>query len=128
ILEAELRVVPNERYRPEVEVVPTSRYVARFNEAVSDETPMVYGPLCVVPGEPFLKEAILTRFRKAPCPPKEVPALGGLGYTALRREIFRVQIGNEKGKEPRWKVESRIGESLRVKHFGRNQLLNEPAE
>ena len=80
------------------------------------------------PGEPFLKTAILTRFRKAPCKAEEIPALGGLGYTALRREVFRAQIGSNAGKELRWKAETKLGESLRSKFFARNQLFNEPAE
>jgi FAD/FMN-containing dehydrogenase len=128
ILEAELGVVPNERYRPEAEVVRASQYAARFAATVDENTPMAYGRLCVVPGEPFLKEGILTRFRKAPCKDEEIPALGTVGYTALRREVFRAQIGKDAGKALRWKLETRIGEIAHSKFFARNQLFNEPAE
>jgi len=128
ILEAELRVVLNERYRPEAEVVSTARYAARFAASIDEQTPMVYGRLCVVAGEFYLKEAILTRFRKAPCQEDEIPKLGGLGYTGLRREVFRAQIGSDAGKELRWKLEKHIGGSVRTKLFSRNQLFNDPAE
>src|SRR5262245_36240172 len=75
ILDVELQVAPNERYLPEAEVLASDRYVARFAEKV-DENPgvgMVYGRLCVVPGEKtFLREAILTVFHRSPCKPEEI--------------------------------------------------------
>ena len=58
------------RYRAEVESVAADRYAIRFAEKVDGATDigMVYGRLCVVPGEKtFLKEALLTVFRRAPC-------------------------------------------------------------
>jgi FAD/FMN-containing dehydrogenase len=128
ILDAELRVVANERYRLEMEVLPASEYVARFAEVVSEETPMAYGRLCVVPGKNFLREAILTTFRRSPCALAEVPSLKQTGYAVLRRELFRAQIGSAAGKELRWKVEKRAGRRLANKAFSRNQLFNEPAE
>jgi FAD/FMN-containing dehydrogenase len=130
ILEAELRVVPNERYRPEVEVIPCDQYALRFAERVDGDADvgMVYGRLCVVPGESFLNEAIQTVFRKAPCSPEEIPALTSPGYAALRREVHRAQIGSARGKEIRWKTEKTIAGQLSRKFFSRNQLLNETAE
>jgi FAD/FMN-containing dehydrogenase len=127
ILEAELHVVPNESYRAEAEVLATSEYVARFAATVTDETPMAYGRLCIVPGEAFLKEAILTRFRKAPGKPGNIPPLTAVGYHKLRREVYRAQIGHGAGKELRWKLEKKLGESFRDRFFSRNQLMGEPA-
>ncbi len=85
ILEVDLRVVPNERYKPDVEVLPCDQYAARFAEKVNGaaDIGMVYGRLCVVPGEKtFLHNAIMTVFRKAPCQPAEIPALKSAGYGA----------------------------------------------
>jgi FAD/FMN-containing dehydrogenase len=130
ILEAELRVVPNERYQPEPEVLPCDQFAGRFTALVHDPTVgMAYGRLCVVPGEnTFLREAILTIFRKSPCPREEIPALASPGYVTLRREIHRAQIGSSSGKELRWKTEkSFLGKMARM-YFSRNQLLNEGAE
>jgi FAD/FMN-containing dehydrogenase len=128
ILDVELRVVPNERYRTEAEVIPSSQYYATFKQKVHDDIGMAYGRLCVVPGEHFLKEAILTVFRKAPCEPKDIPPLRGLSNMTVRREVFRAQIGDVNGKKLRWKLEKTLGENSKGKFVSRNQLLNEPAD
>jgi FAD/FMN-containing dehydrogenase len=131
ILNVDLRVVPNERYRPEVEVLPAERYVARFAEKVNGslDIGMVFGRLCIVPGEKtFLGEATLVVFRQAPCLKEEIPALQAPGYNTLRREVYRAQIGSKAGKEVRWKAEKALGEHITRKYFSRNQLLNEEAE
>jgi FAD/FMN-containing dehydrogenase len=131
ILEAQLRVVPNMRYRPESEIVPADQYARRFREKVdgASDIGMVYGRLCVVPGEEtFLKEAILTVFREAPCQPSEMPPLELPSFMSLRREVFRAQIGSQAGKELRWKAERTLGEQVAARYVSRNQLLNEPAE
>jgi FAD/FMN-containing dehydrogenase len=128
ILEAELRVVPNERYRGDAELLLSANFAERFAATVDGQTAMVYGRLNVVPGESFLKEAILTRFHKAPGKAEDIPALAGPGYTSLRREIFRAQIGSKAGKELRWKLEKKLGETARNQFSSRNQLLNWPAE
>lgn len=134
ILDAELRVVPNERYQPHVEVFPAILYNVRFTERVNGihgrkpDAGMVYGRLRVLPGDGFLSEAILTVFRKAPCPREEIPELKSLGYETLRREIYRAQIGSDAGKEVRWKTELMVSKQIASKFFSRNQLINEPAE
>jgi FAD/FMN-containing dehydrogenase len=131
ILDVELRVVPNERYRPEIEVLPAEQYVSRFSEKVrgAADIGMVYGRLCIVPGEKtFLREAILTVFRRAPCKKEEIPSLKSAGLRTLRREVFRAQIGSTAGKKVRWKVEKTVGQQISRKHFARNQLFNEEAE
>ena len=129
ILDVELRVIPNERYLSEAEILPVDEYPRRFRARVDDSVGMVYGRLCVAPGKPFLQESILTVFRKAPCQPKEIPALTTeLGYAGLRREIYRAQIGSGAGKETRWQAEKKLGETANAKFFSRNQLFNEDAE
>ena len=131
ILDVELQVVPNERYLPEAEVLASDRYVARFAEKVdgNPEMGMLYGRLCVVPGETtFLREAILTVWRRSPSKREEIPLLRNAGYTALRRGIYRAQIGSDAGKKLRWRAEKRLGEQLFGRYFSRNQLLNEGVE
>ena len=129
ILDVELRIVPNELYRHESEVLPADRYVARFLEKVrgKPDIGMVYGRLSIVPGELFLHEAILTVFRRAPCTPKEIPVLGPTGLATLRREVFTAQIGSSGGKEIRWQAEKNFGEQVASRYVSRNQLLNEGA-
>jgi FAD/FMN-containing dehydrogenase len=131
ILDAELRIVPNERYRPDSEVIDADRYPQRFGEMVNQGAAagMVYGRLCVAPGkDDFLKHAILTVFRQSPCAPAEVPALKESGLTGLKREVFRAQIGSERGKLYRWRAEQALAQEMQLRHFSRNQLLNEGSE
>jgi FAD/FMN-containing dehydrogenase len=131
ILDVELRVVPNERYQAEVEVMHADNYVVRYFEKVNtaDNIGMVFGRLCVVPGEKtFLREAIMTVFRKAPCPKEEIPGLSAPDHVKLRRQVYRAQIGSDAGKALRWKAEKSLGEQSAKKFFSRNQLLNESAE
>jgi FAD/FMN-containing dehydrogenase len=131
ILDVDLRVVANERYRPEVELVPADAYVARFTEKVTggQEIGMACGRLCVVPGDKtFLREAILTVFRQAPCNKEDIPALRSAGYATLRREVFRAQICSDAGKEVRWKAEKIFSEKSTRNYFSRNQLFSEGVE
>jgi FAD binding domain len=131
ILDVNLRVVSNERYRPEVEVLPADNYPSRFAEKVNgaSDIGMVYGRLCIVPGDKaFFREAILTVFRRSPCTKREIPALRSPEHSTLRREIYRAQIGSDAGKEVRWRLEKTLGEQISRKYFSRNQLLNEEAE
>lgn len=130
ILEVELRVVPNARYQPRLELVKVDQYVSRFDERVSrhNDVGMAYGRLFVAPGEPFLCEAMLTVFESVPAGPEGIPALASPGFGKLRREVFRAQIGSESGKEVRWKAETMLGDRLGSDSFSRNQLLNEDAE
>ena len=127
ILDAELQVVANERYHAETEIFQSSQYAARFEKQVDGSIGMAYGRLCIVPGEHFLKESILTIFRRAPCEAKDIPRLRDPQYAGLRREILRAQIGSVSGKELRWKAEKKLGETSKPKFVSRNQLLNEAA-
>jgi FAD/FMN-containing dehydrogenase len=131
IMDVELKVVPNERYQPKAEILTCDNYVASFVERVDADPAagMVYGRLCVVPGEhTFLREAILTVFVRSPCEREEIPLLRDAGYATLRREVYRAQIGSEAGKQLRWRAEKEFGELFSGKYFSRNQLLNEAAE
>jgi FAD/FMN-containing dehydrogenase len=130
ILHVDLQVVANERYRAEVETVAADRYATRFAEKVnaSPDIGMVYGRLCVVPGEKtFLRHAVLTVFRQAPCDAKEIPALTSPQLSSLRRAVYRAQLGSDVGKELRWRAEKMFGEQISKNYVSRNQLLDEEA-
>jgi FAD/FMN-containing dehydrogenase len=128
LLDVRLRVVQNERYRPETELIDADRYATRFNERVNmvNDIGMVYGRLCVVPGEDrFLREALMTSFHRAQCAENEIPSLAAGEWRELRRSVFRAQIGSDKGKIYRWRAEKNLAEQLAGKFVSRNQLLNE---
>jgi FAD/FMN-containing dehydrogenase len=130
ILDADLRVVPNERYRAEVRILPSDRLAEWFREKAHDAgTGMAYGRLCVVPGDQtFLREAVVTAFRRAPCTPDKIPPLEESGLQTLRREVYRAQIDSPAGKKLRWQAERRLGAEPSQRYFSRNQLLNEGVE
>jgi FAD/FMN-containing dehydrogenase len=130
ILDVDLHVVPNERYQAEVETVAADQYAIRFAEKVDSATDigMVYGRLCVVPREmTFLREALLTVFRRAPCKKGEIPALAAPQLSALRRAVYRAQLGSDVGKRLRWQAEKVFGEQISKTYVSRNQLLDEGA-
>lgn len=126
ILDAELRVVPNVRYRAEAEIVPVARFAERFRARADAGAGMVFGRLCVSPGESYLRESVLTVFRDEPG--ESPPPLSAVGYNGLRRAVYRAQIGSDAGKGLRWTAEKRLSESIGGLRVSRNQLLNEPAE
>jgi FAD/FMN-containing dehydrogenase len=128
ILDVRLRVVPNERYRPEVELIEADEYAKRFAERVNGtgDIGMVYGRLCVAPGEQrYLREALMTVFRRVPCAKEEIPALSGGGARDLQRHIFRAQIASDKGKLYRWRAEKNLAAELSDEFVSRNRLLND---
>jgi hypothetical protein len=91
ILDANLTVVPNVCLKPECFVIQSNDYTVQFNKrACSDSNIMAYGRLSIVPGETFLKEAILTVFHRVPN--QNPPALSPTGYRDLRRALVRGSV------------------------------------
>jgi FAD/FMN-containing dehydrogenase len=129
ILDAELSTVPNERYRVARYATTSDGYSALFARRVTDATDvgMAYGRLSVTP-DGFLRDAMLTVFRRSdarddvPIPLGDPPLLG------LKRAIFRGSVGSTYGKTLRWRLEKWIGEVPGGGVVSRNQLLNEPVD
>ncbi len=129
ILDVELHVVPNQRYRVQRVFVPADEYVATFEREVNAAggAGMVYGRLSVA-SDRFLEEAILNVFRTAAAPDGRLPALTDPELTRLKRTIFRGSVDSDYGKKLRWEAEKKLQQLLDHKFFSRNQLLNESAE
>jgi FAD/FMN-containing dehydrogenase len=127
ILDVDLHVVPNERYRQEMETVPEGKLPSQIaSKLQDDQIKMIYGRLCVVPGErTFLRESILVDYRLANFHDGTIPPLKPLENEEARRKIYRDQIGNQAAKELRWKLERSAGELATGQYYSRNQLLNE---
>lgn len=131
VLDVNLRIVPNVAYRADVEYVRYDQYTERFRALVdgSSDAGMVYGRLRVVPGETtFLRDAILTVYRKVDCKPEEIPPLKVAGKPGIRRVVYRAQIGSDRGKALRWQLETMFGERKGDSLVSRNQLINEHAQ
>jgi FAD/FMN-containing dehydrogenase len=128
ILDVDLRVVPNERYRIERFAIPTSDYVAKFSECTADaEAAMAYGRLCIVP-ERLCHDAILTVFYRDASVDGALPPLTDPGLDEIRRAIFRGSAESDYGKELRWSAETQLHQHVSGQYFSRNQLLNEGVE
>jgi FAD/FMN-containing dehydrogenase len=126
VLEAELRIVPNEAYRAEQLLLPSDKYIETFRERVAADAGLVYGRLSIVPGDGFLREAILVVFHReadAPLSPLSEP-----GLASVTRAVFRGSADSDYGKKLRWDAETRLAPHVTGRHFSRNQLLNESVE
>lgn len=126
ILDAELRVVPNQRYRLEQHVVSAVEALSVFDSEVKDQpgVQMVYARMNVAPAN-FLNEAVLNAYFVEE---GEIPPLQEPGLVTIRRAIFRGSAGGDYGKEFRWSAETKIQPWLRSDAVSRNGLLNESAE
>jgi FAD/FMN-containing dehydrogenase len=125
ILEAELRTVPNCRYRVQRESVPAARLEEAFAaRAAPAEVAMAYARIDVSKGR-FLEDAILNLFHEVPLGPGEAPPLSEARLASLRRAVFRGTVGSEYGKDLRSDLERQVEEHLAVSLLTRNQLLDD---
>lgn len=128
ILDVDLRVVPNEKYKIERSDVSTADYAKTLAEKTLDTNgvAMVYGRLRVTP-ENFLQEGRINIFRRLPATNLLVSALGELKDSGLQRAIFRGSVGSNYGKELRWDAEKYFSSAFSGDVFDRNKILYEPA-
>jgi FAD/FMN-containing dehydrogenase len=127
LLDAELSVTANERYRATRWVVPSAEYPSFYEEQTKRDVSigLAYGRFNVEPDH-FLREILLSTYSVlSPCPrsPLSQPGLAG-----IRRLVFRGSVGNAYGKALRWKLEKRFGQMPLGRGITRNHLLNEDVE
>ncbi len=124
ILDAELRVTANQRYRLEQHVVPVDGALATFDAMIKggSKVQMAYARMNIVP-DTFLEEVIINAFFHDPG--GEIPSLSEPGMDELKRAVFRGSAQSDYGKELRWSAETRLQPLLAGTIFSRNQLLNE---
>lgn len=128
ILDVDLRVVPNERYRLEQVTVPVEQALSTFDEMIEDPSvAMTFARMNITPDQ-FLDDVIITVFYRDPAPSDSVPELTDLPLAAIRRPVFRGSINNDYGKKLRWQAETILQPHVRQNHYSRNQLLNEGVE
>lgn len=123
ILDVELRVVPNARYRMEQFLVPADHALTTYDEHVKDrpDVEMVYARMSIVPN-PLFREVLLTAFIRED---GDIPKLNDPEHAKLQRAIFRGSAESDYGKELRWTAETKLQPWLSKKVVSRNQLLNE---
>lgn len=126
ILDVDLRVVPNERYRLTQQIVPAGQALEILDKQLAKhaDVQMAFGRMNIVPSKLF-EEIIINSFRQEA---GDIPALDTPGSAKLRRAVFRGSADNDYGKELRWSMETRLQPFLAEEAFSRNQLLNEGVE
>jgi FAD/FMN-containing dehydrogenase len=126
ILDVELRVIPNERYRLHQFIVPADQALATLDDEIAGhpDAQMVFGRMNITPAELF-DEVIINSFCQEL---GEIPPLGAPGSAKLRRAVFRGSADDDYGKKLRWSMETQIQPLVAGEIFSRNQLLNEGVE
>ena len=129
ILDADLRVVPNEKYKIERLNVSSPDYIKTLAEKASDTNgiAMVYGRLRVTK-DGFLQDGIINIFYRLPSTNFLVSALDEPKDRELQRAIFRGSVGSNYGKELRWDAEKYFSGALAGEIFERNTILYEPSD
>ena len=128
ITEVELQTVPNAVYRISSRTLAPAEFDAKWKELVSDnkDVQMAYGRLSINSRHLF-EQALLTTFTLIPDAKADALShLGGFEYI-LRRSIYRMGVNNDAGKELRWRLETKLGESIGRESMSRNDILNEPS-
>jgi FAD/FMN-containing dehydrogenase len=126
ILDADLRVVPNERLRLEQKVVPIGGAMQSFARILrkNPDVQMAYARMNITPHGMF-DEVLINVFHRENGP---IPHLTAAGSHWLPRLVFRGSVGSTYGKEVRWSAETKIQPELATTVFSRNQLMNDNAE
>ena len=128
ILDADLRVVPNEKYKIERVTVPAADYAKMLagKTSATNDVAMVYGRLRVTQKD-FLQDGILNIFHRLPASNFLASALGEPKSRNLQRMIFRGGVGSDYGKELRWDAEKYFSAVFSGDIFERNAILYEPS-
>jgi FAD/FMN-containing dehydrogenase len=127
VIDADLAMVENSLLTPGSELMKADAFAPRFVARANDPSlRMAYGRLSVA-REGFLQQALLVGYSPAPQQPVRLPSpKNSSAFALVSREIFRAQIGSERGKRARWMAETRLMPKVGQVALTRNTLLNEP--
>ncbi len=127
ITELEMEARPNRRLEPTFEAMPGKDFGLAFEKALRGDPAidMAYGRMTIAsPG--ILDEALLITYRPA-ADQSGIPAAAGSGFVSRRsRDLFRMQVGSDRWKKARWRLETDINRVVNAGATTRNSLLNEP--
>jgi FAD/FMN-containing dehydrogenase len=129
ILDAQLFVVPNERYRLHQYVTKSPEFIRTWDGHMNDkpDVQMAMGRLGVT-RDSFLSEALLYTFTREQGVPPLLPSKPNAAREELARIVFRSSVDSDYGKELRWSIERDLAKRLAGENFTRNELLAEPAD
>ena len=128
ILDAELRVVPNEYYRSVSLELPPARYAQVYSVNIESQRDigLAFGRICVAPSH-FLEEALLVSFHRATGALPNRDTLTRASPRLLERLFFRGSVGSDFGKNLCWLAQTWTGGEAPGLH-SRNQIMNEPSD
>jgi FAD/FMN-containing dehydrogenase len=128
ILDVRLRVVPNEHYLAEPHRVAPADFAREYRRLVDadPDTGMAYGRLCVAPDH-FLEDGLIVLLRRTKPDSETKDTLTSDAPSRLKRAVFRGSVGSDYGKNLRWWLETKIGETG-SDPLSRNSIMNEPSE
>lgn len=127
ILEVQLRVLTNDYYRAEARLIAPEDYVRVYHELTRGKADvgMAYGRISVAP-DSFFEEASVTLLRRQTTAQSIKQTLHDEKPSTLKRLVFQGGIDSDYGKNLRWWLEKRVGETG-GKILSRNQVMNEPS-
>lgn len=128
ILDVDLRVVPNEKYRLKQSVVPVEKALSTFDQMTAEsDVAMTYARMNIIPDQ-FLNEVIINVLYRDPSPVELLSELKEPDLIKIRRSLFRGSTDSDYGKKLRWNAETKLQPHLLQEYYSRNQLLNEGVE
>jgi FAD/FMN-containing dehydrogenase len=129
ILDVQLTVIPNARYRIERIVVPAGRAMETYHRRMTQEQhpPMIYARMDVSKDN-FLNEVLLYVLTEDPPEDGVLAPIAPAGMVSLRRSIFRGSADSDYGKRLRWNAETKFNQPISAKHYTRNQMMDEGVE
>ena len=127
ILDVKLHVVPNEYYLAEAHMVSPDDYNKTYHELThsSDDIHMAYGRLNVAPND-FFGTTIVTVLHQVKVDKSVMNTVVDEKPNMLKRVVFRAGVESDFGKNLRWSLEQRFGETGKTPK-SRNQIMNEPS-
>lgn len=127
ILEATLEVIPDQYYMAKQKHAKASDYVSTFESmAGSSANGMAYGRISTAPGS-FLSESAVVVLKPTEAPAKSRRSVIPESWMqGVKRGVFRSTVGSGRGKNFRWDMEKRYGETG-GQVLKRSVILSEPA-
>jgi FAD/FMN-containing dehydrogenase len=128
VLDLEIEMVANVLLVPTFERLSAAEVVGRLRTTVEDAAVnMAYGRLSIA-AKSFLEEALLVSYRPVLPQPRVLPLASRSNvYSFLSRQVYRSQIGSDRGKEARWYAESVVfSRAASRQPLTRNAILSYP--
>lgn len=124
ILEATLRVVPNDVYESSRELVDYRAFNTYFNDSIvsNEAIGLMYTHLSTAPGPSFLREGLVYKYEKTETEvaPEDIPPLGTISSVKLRRLVMNLSKQGPVWQKLRWWTEKYLEPKMESCSISRN--------